>query len=631
MDVKAVADILHDGIDWKSITKRKIKAQLNTNGFSLTNEDVKEIVCIFVSINTELYKKVDDEQNLLHIPADCVAAMLGSASVSEDVKRDILTPWIQRRWNIVRQSRRKDAVDAPTISPSSREDAVDPPTIILASHYALRDRNTLKPTTVLSYKPDHIKKPTVQKKRKRSQVMTELQALQVLRRLKKKYKIIDLTLDDTCTSSDKDESEVDAVPPTGRSILEALRSGAREDLLQPLEFGVRCDCGMMLLDTDAWQNKDNRSPKHLNQYLRRNNVSVCILRSKKMHTAEAKLDELANLGQFTDVATTLGWTQDNLSVAESKWNDVLEKLSTKSSSLVELPANLELLETPNSAAAFYSWWETQFVSTFNESLWPFQGENSINPWHLSDDEILKRCRDLLLAGLSDKEVVEQSSTIMAGDLKENTMKLAFAPLIGGEGAPPHIDTAGDLVSADGKTYVLRLALAVGHIIQGIKYFWSLPPKGGHADKYLAFCQSHLPVDMTDAQRRYRQALMVDDEVPPPYQGCNSLGWPSEEDWNKMPAHDLPNHFHAVYSKDGYLVTDGSLHGVINDATYQPAAVACDDMWCAGCSDFSTLKPSSRMIEDRDADTGLVIGVVDGDDNDNDNDNEDGQMEEDDVN
>ena len=370
----------------------------------------------------------------------------------------------------------------------------------------------------------------------------------MLRRLHKKYKIVDLTADDMSISAD--ESEVDVVPSTGRSILEALRSGARNDLVKPLEFGERCECGMMLLDPDDWQNQYNHSPQHLNQYLRQNNVSVCILRSKKTHPAEAKLDDLANLGEFAEVAKTVGWTPAKLSVTEAEWKAVLQKLSTKSSPLAELPANLDLLDTPKSADAFHAWWEDQFSSSFSESMWPFQCNASINRWHLDDEKILDRCRTLLLAGLSNKEVVQQYTTIKQGDLKESTLKLAFAALIGGKRAPPHVDTTGDLVSADGKTYVTRLALAVGHIIQGIKYFWSLPPKGGHADNYLAFCRSRQPVGMTEAQRRYRQVLMVDREVPPPYQGCNSLGWPSEEDWDKMPGQGLLNHFHAVYSKDG---------------------------------------------------------------------------------
>ena len=106
-------------------------------------------------------------------------------------------------------------------------------------------------------------------------------ALKVIRKHNKRYKVVDLTVSDfpmdMSESSDNCSDDNDA-PEV--SILDAIRDTDRDDLKKPLKFDVRCECGMMLLDSDV-----KRTPEQLNKILRRQNVAMCILRSKRASDA----------------------------------------------------------------------------------------------------------------------------------------------------------------------------------------------------------------------------------------------------------------------------------------------------------------------------------------------------------
>ena len=170
---------------------------------------------------------------------------------------------------------------------------------------------------------------------------------------------------------------------------------------------------------------------------------------------------------------------------------------------------------------------------------------------------------------------------------------AFAVLVGGDGSPPHIDTVTDLLSGERSLvralarFLLELTMAVGYLAQGIKYFWTLPPKQGHARRFIEFNRTRLPVDMTGGEREFRDRIF-DDKVPYPFRGAFSMGWLSELDWKQMGDEGINNHFHRLVAGDRYIVADGAFHAVINHPLYQAVSVAHDDRWVASRSDLGRL-------------------------------------------
>ena len=61
---------------------------------------------------------------------------------------------------------------------------------------------------------------------------------------------------------------------------------------------------------------------------------------------------------------------------------------------------------------------------------------------------------------------------------------------------------------DGKELQFNLALAVGYVIQGHKYFWCLPPKGGKTQKYLEFYRNRKAIGQTVAESKHRKAIQL---------------------------------------------------------------------------------------------------------------------------
>jgi hypothetical protein len=165
------------------------------------------------------------------------------------------------------------------------------------------------------------------------------------------------------------------------------------------------------------------------------------------------------------------------------------------------------------------------------------------------------------------------------------LEFAFAVLISGKGSPPHIDTIAHLpsqrINSKGKLcYDITTTLAVGYIVEGVKYFWALPPHGGASVEFMNFMRGRRPQDMTIRERDFRRHVLG-DAMPHPFQGRSSMGWSSTVDWTTMGEKGINNHFHAVIAGDVYVVVDGSWHAVWNHVIYTPISVAHDDEWICG--------------------------------------------------
>ena len=182
------------------------------------------------------------------------------------------------------------------------------------------------------------------------------------------------------------------------------------------------------------------------------------------------------------------------------------------------------------------------------------------------------------------------------------LDFAFAVLISGKGSPPHIDTIAHLPSqtwdSNGRMcYDVTTTLAVGYIVEGVKYFWALPPRGGAGVAYLNFMRGRRPQDMTIRERDFRRSVLG-DTVPHPFQGRSSMGWPSTPDWTTMGENGINNHFHAVIAGDVYIVVDGAFHAVWNHVRYPPISVAHDDGWVCGgyVSDVCRLLQTTKTTD-----------------------------------
>jgi hypothetical protein len=167
-------------------------------------------------------------------------------------------------------------------------------------------------------------------------------------------------------------------------------------------------------------------------------------------------------------------------------------------------------------------------------------------------------------------------------LDSNIMDLTFGVLIGGLGSPPHIDTITDVPRGASEMreisdYRIHTSMAMGVVIQGVKYFWAIRPKGKPIQDYLSWCRVNPPPELTAKQRDVRR-MLLDGHMPYPFQGMWSMGWASERQWDSMPRAGICNHLHPVYGGDHYIVMDGCMHSVINNRRLQPAAVAFDDTW-----------------------------------------------------
>lgn len=174
-----------------------------------------------------------------------------------------------------------------------------------------------------------------------------------------------------------------------------------------------------------------------------------------------------------------------------------------------------------------------------------------------------------------------------------TTFLAYGILIGGKGSPPHVDSMTNIMSrfiddTGNDNYLVDLEVAIGYLIQGKKYIWALPPKGGKSKLYLEFYRDKPSQLDTVAEQLWRGDI-YSDGVPHPFQGEYSMGWPTEAEWDAMKGAGIHNHFHPLLAGDRYIVMDGSFHAVCNDPDLQPVSVAADDAWVTGYSDLCYLR------------------------------------------
>ena len=511
---------------------------------------------------------------------------------------------------------------------------VDQGTIL---HYSLRNREQIQgPQSAYDrFMPEVIKKPSSRKRKLKSSHTVDLtlenalkmvqdhagyhvldlshddepdsdefdlpKALRVIMK-QKRYKVVDLTGSDfpmdMSESSDNSSDDNDA---TEVSILNAIRDNDRDALKIPLEFGVRCDCGMMLLDSDA-----KRTPEQLNKILRSQNVAMCVLRSKSASDAllqmedEIRSDQVAKMGDFAKAVTQWGLKGPNgvpLDVDSDDWAKILQSFSTRGGSMtsdvIEPLTDVDLLESATDTS-FKTWWQNRTESlNIQGTTWPSQCEASLNAWHLEKEQMLTRCCALLNL---DAETDEQKTRLANATLDDCIMHLMFGTSIGGEGTPPHIDSHADIVAMkeDEKTYKVTLSLACGYIIQGVKYFWCLPPKGGHFAKYLDYIRHRKAVGQVAEETKYR-SMLRHGGVPPQFTGYNSFGWSSVRDWDNMDNEGLCNHFHPLRAGDFYLISEGAVHAAINDKVDHPVSVTYDDHWMGSHPDLYFLLPCLRSL------------------------------------
>ena len=390
-------------------------------------------------------------------------------------------------------------------------------------------------------------------------------ALKILRASKKrKFEIIEIDSDD----DDEPLGSPMLPDPLRVPLYEHVRS--HTDLHQELSYDKVCTCGMLLLDADV-----KRSPADLNLLLRRRNVSVCILRSRT-ETKDWKTNaEKARLGRFEHVVKTHLSTPKQYSQAKYMTSADWEALRTEGSALLDLHTDSWNVKYWGSEIRFKKWWTTDVESCFKDTVWPYENDQSTSRWHFTSGEY-------------------QTALKKGFDLNVNTparrsIRTGFSILAGGIGSAQHVDTLFDI-----STDVVNPHLAVGYIIQGIKYFWALPPKGGHFARYLEFFRERLPCNNTPEVKLYRKDIYNGD-IPHPFQGLHSMGWPCMSQWaDFQSSKEFQNlsHFHEVFSGDRYIVVDGSWHAVVNNMDFQPAAAAFDDRWLGSGGDIVKLRVSA---------------------------------------
>jgi len=389
------------------------------------------------------------------------------------------------------------------------------------------------------------------------------QALAILER-SKRHKITVINL-----LEDSDDDMVDTKPTplsTENSVVDDIAS--QQHLHRPLEYGTRCECGMLLLDSDQ-----HYTTRQLNKIIRQQNVSVLVLRSKSRDGKT--LAEKARLGAFADLIEK-EWRNPSPSYSGTtmKWTNMKKRLGEEGGDMVRKSPAWDVFDwvTPDS---FKSWWCNTVESIFEGTTWPFECGESLRQFSmLTEEEMVSMLRARRLKIVDGTRYDCKTADIIS---------LCFGVLVGGWGSPPHIDTHHNMLTGDTRT-----SMAVGYIVQGIKYFWTLPPKGGYGHKFVRLLADCKSPGLTEAQLAYRQSFK-DVESPHPFQGTFSMGWPSVSEWAHLSQH-VPGHFHIVQAEDRYIISDGSFHGVANHPRFPAAAIACDDDWIGSSSDFQALCP-----------------------------------------
>ena len=323
-------------------------------------------------------------------------------------------------------------------------------------------------------------------------------------------------------------------------------------------------------------------------------MSVCILRSKKAYDARVGDQDgainadvaLGQLGAFMGILKEWGDARPKLS---RTWTTIEKALSeTKQAVIVLEGASWNILDYVD-GMKFRNWWRTTVDSIFASPTWPFECPvSTVASHHISDDVLMTTLRNMAGVEMANR------------NLSDLTVDLAFGILIGGLGSPPHVDTSPCPLTmfntAKGEVdSLVSLALAVGYLIQGRKYFWALPPRGGHTKSFLELYRDKSPNDISEYEDIFREDILKGG-VPHPFQGQFSMGWPSEQEWDDMKkVEGVNNHFHPAIAGDRYIVVDGTFHAVCNDPDLQPVAVAHDDHWVGGYSDLAHLRPKLASL------------------------------------
>ena len=470
----------------------------------------------------------------------------------------------------------------------------------------MRASTRVKRPAVKPYSPS-FSKPSAPKSKARPRFTLELtEALEIVRQ-NGGYEVTEVSVRCKVPKVEK---------ASGRSIRDAFRAdiGSSHKHVSDLEFDQICPgCNMLLLDSDI-----PRTSADLHRRLRQGNVSVCVLRSRSLYKDRSEagnLDELANMGAFQSTLEKWGLANGpDESIIGTPWGAIRDRLGQcdmSGADPISLPVPSWQMKAWAVPADFKKWWQKVVdkplaglnvpPSSPGETFWPTEGHLSPVGSNLTESDLFDRLQ----------ECVGAETKIATVD--EGICALTMATLVGGYGSPPHIDTSVNLLSPSN----VDLTTAVGHLIQGVKYFWAVPPKGGHAQKFLDFYQTRLPVGLdpkttkkclsdfrrhqatgkedsevpdTVAQTVFRDAIYA-GKVPHVFQGKFSMGWPSEAQWNEMKDHGVCNHFHALYAGDIYIVLDGVFHAVVNHPVYPPVATAQDDDWSASVADLRRLTPS----------------------------------------
>ena len=230
---------------------------------------------------------------------------------------------------------------------------------------------------------------------------------------------------------------------------------------------------------------------------------------------------------------------------------------------------------------------------FTSTTWPFECIASTTAWSLDKTQQLKWLQEYL--GVDYKK----------DSLDYCAVELCFGMLVAGEGSPPHIDTMTNIASCaiPGRPYRFSFApsMALGTLIQGIKWIWALPPRGNYVQRFVDFHRRRPAVDMTQEQKQVRDDLHR-GVSPTPFMGVHSTGWPSTNSWNAMKSEgEMPNHFHSLFPGDLNIVVDGSLHSVVNDPRFHTASLTFDDIWIGSNSDTTLFQSKDSATYDYDSD------------------------------
>ena len=160
-----------------------------------------------------------------------------------------------------------------------------------------------------------------------------------------------------------------------RTISQCMRDGGHPDLVHDLEFGVRCSCGFLMLDSDV-----ERSAGELNMIIRHQNVSVLILRSRS-HWTRVKSDEKkwANMGAFVDTVGTWGKEPKDITTKNQnlKWEELKGRLEKRDEvTEEELPWDVDGYAKP---LEFKAWWKRVVDASLkrDDTFWPMECSQSV--------------------------------------------------------------------------------------------------------------------------------------------------------------------------------------------------------------------------------------------------------------